>query len=92
MTLQPISLDDIPATGNGNTTRHRIRQIERFLETGEEAAEVLDFGGMSAANISASLADAARRHRLAATAIRRGERVFLVRTDREWDPAGEADG
>ena len=81
MKLVPIDLSDIPETGNGGVTKHRIRQIEAFLESGAEAVEVLEYKG-DAGNVATALAAAAHRHGYAATAICRRGRVFLVRKDR----------
>ena len=81
MKLTPIDLSDIPESRNGNLTKHRIRQIEAFLESGEAAAEVTDYGAGSPENVAAALASAARRHKYRARAITRGGRVFLLRMD-----------
>lgn len=81
MKITPIDVSAIPETGNGNATRHRIRQIEAFLESGAAAAEVTDFGGKPG-NVASALASAAKVHGYRCTAVTRGTRVFLVRTDR----------
>lgn len=89
MKITPIDVSDIPETGNGNQTKHRIRQIEAFLASGVEAAEVTDFSPVSARNVANSLADSARRHGYRCTAVSRGERVFLLRTDRNPSVSAE---
>jgi hypothetical protein len=82
MKLTPIDLSQIPETGNGNATRHRIRQIEAFLESGAEAAELTEFGPGTANNVASALNDAAKAHRYRAHAISRGDRVFLIRDEK----------
>ena len=79
MKMMPIGMELIPETGNGNVTKHRIRQIEAFMESGEAAAEVTDFAPMKASHLATALAAAAKRHGYRVQAVQRGERVFLIR-------------
>lgn len=81
--LKKIDINDIPKNANKSKHGKIMKEIEEFIESAEDAAEVVVPKKRSANSVCASYRNAIRTKNYRVKAIRRLDRVFLIR---EADP------
>lgn len=81
---KPIRLADVPRRRCGGAL-NRIRDIERFIASGDDACEIILEAGEKPASVSGSIREAIKRRQYYSDlveAFMRDGRVFIVRKKR----------